>query len=192
MTGGGAVRERGLEFYRLGFHFHIPDPPLILDGVADLLDQLVEIRAAGTQIEVLEAQCLAQVGQGDLPRNIGVDLCPLPFAFDPDGPPGRPDAGGGQDPHLPAQLHPDDRAGLLQARAGQRRLRQLRQSRKLRRIEVEQIFREAAGNQVGSAERPLTAVVPSSDRNMPGCDTRQVTIREGRPGPELPPSIPPP
>ena len=35
---------------------------------------------------------------------------------------------------------------------------------------------------VGSAERPLTAVVPSSDRSMPGCDTRQVTIREGSAG----------
>ena len=85
VTGGapGAAGERGLELDRLGFHFHIPDPPLILDGVADLLDQLVEIRAAGTQIEVLETQCLAQVGQGDLPRKIGIDLRLLPLAFDP-------------------------------------------------------------------------------------------------------------
>ncbi len=173
-------RERGLEFDRLGFHFHIPDPPPILDGVADLLDQLVEIRAAGTQIEVLEAQCLAQVGQGDLPRKIGVDLRLLPLAFDLDGPPGRPDARGGQDLQLPAQLHPDDRARLLQARAGQRRLRQLRQSRKLRRIEVEQIFREAAGRQGrfrgtssdrrGAEQRPQHAGL----RHPPGHDARGI------------------
>ena len=45
--------EGGLERDRFGLHFDIPDPPLVLDLVAYLLNQLVEIRAAGTQIEAL-------------------------------------------------------------------------------------------------------------------------------------------
>src|SRR4029079_5106474 len=82
-----------------------------------------------------------------LPPQSRVDSPPLPPTFYADEPSRRPEAPFGQDLRLPAQLHLNDGAGLLQSRTRERRGCQFRQTGKFGWIEVEQVLLDAPGEQ---------------------------------------------